>query len=183
MAPKTFAPRFSPQERAERERARNARHLARLAAREQREEADREAAADRVKMLALVLHEEGASAAFMKDPTLRNGDIVVTQWGIRIFHGAVGADHVESDFTPVEQSAGPNRANLMALERASGLNLASGLNPEGANKVAIAAPPPRLNVAESRHRHRHRVAEAVRSRGDILLPYPANLPVQQLRWQ
>jgi hypothetical protein len=137
-------PSLSLQELAARAKARRARELARLAAQEQREEADKEAAIELAKKLAVVLHEKGATAAFMQDTTLRSGDIVVTQTGIRVFQGVEGSEHSPSDFKPVSQLSGPKRASLILLERASGLNR------QAANKVSKATAPPPLTVVKHR---------------------------------
>jgi hypothetical protein len=169
---------LSPYELAARAKARRARQLALLAAQEQREEEERATAVELVKKLTVVLHDQGASAAFMQDPTLRSGDIVVTETGISVFHGAEGSEHSASDFKPVSQLSGPKRASLILLERASGLNR------EGAAKVSKATVASPLAVVKHRQKHRHWVMEEVGSeRRDILLPGPVNPLTLQVRWQ
>jgi len=164
---------LSPYELAARAKARRARQLALLAAQEQREEEERATAVELAKKLTVVLHDQGASAAFMQDPTLRSGDIVVTETGIRVFHGVESSEHTASDFKPVSQLSGPKRASLILLERASGLN-----REEAKVSKATAASP--LTVVKHRQKHRHWVMEEVGSeRGDILPPGPT----LQVRWQ
>jgi hypothetical protein len=45
-----------------------------------------------------------ASVNYMNDPTLRPGDIVMTENGPVVFKGAVGPTHKTSDFVPVKDS-------------------------------------------------------------------------------
>ncbi len=49
--------------------------------------------------------KQGAAAAFMKDETLRPGDVVVLNTGPRVFTGRVDSHHTMSDFEPVQRSA------------------------------------------------------------------------------
>ena len=71
-----------------------------------------------------VLKDHGAREAFMADPTLRSGDLVVTETGISLFSGAHGGAHTVTDFRPVALSTLRNRSSLIELERVSGLLLA-----------------------------------------------------------
>ena len=49
--------------------------------------------------------KQGAAAAFMKDETLRPGDVVVLNTGPRVFTGNPDTRHTMSDFEPVQRSA------------------------------------------------------------------------------
>ena len=48
--------------------------------------------------------KQGAAAAFMRDETLRPGDIVVLNTGARVFTGNPDKRHTMSDFEPVQRS-------------------------------------------------------------------------------
>jgi hypothetical protein len=41
---------------------------------------------------------------FLRDPTLRRGDIIVTKTGVIVFDGQAKAEHVSGDFTPLGQT-------------------------------------------------------------------------------
>jgi hypothetical protein len=47
----------------------------------------------------------GAGAAFLKDPTLRPGDIVVLKEGVKVFTGTSDKHHTASDFEGIGRSA------------------------------------------------------------------------------
>ncbi len=63
----------------------------------------------------------GPLGQFLRDPTLRRGDVVATSKGLMVFRGQGGARHAERDFVALSNAAGfaaGNKANLVALERA-----------------------------------------------------------------
>ena len=66
----------------------------------------------------------GAAAAFMKDETLRPGDIVVLTTGARVFAGEPDKRHAMRDFEPVQSSAYVSKGTRKLL--------AGMLNPVGA---------------------------------------------------
>ncbi len=122
-----------------------ARARARRARQEARDEASRALTKERLARLKEILQEEGAMAAFQADPTLRGGDIVVTQTGIDVFHGSSGASHSARDFTPVAAMRGGDRAALIQLERVSRLNA------KPAHPAATAAVEPASLTISRRH--------------------------------
>lgn len=70
--------------------------------------------------LADILQTSGARAAFRLDPTLRRGDVVVTEGGIRVFEGRSGEAHDSNEFRPIAASSvGGNRSTLLEMERVS----------------------------------------------------------------
>lgn len=155
QTPAEPAPALSPEELAARAKARRARDLARRVRREQHDAEQRAAAAEQSKKLAAILKQDGAIAAFLQDPTLRSGDILVTQAGIKIFHGPAGSNHSARDFKPLSQYSGANRATLVLLERASGLS------PKGEAKLASLQPV--LPVAKHHRKHRFAGADYVKT--------------------
>lgn len=63
----------------------------------------------------------GPLGQFLRDPTLRRGDVVATSKGLMVFRGQSGDRHSERDFVTLSNASGfaaGNRANLAALERA-----------------------------------------------------------------
>ena len=91
-----------------------------------------------------ILRKSGPMAAFEKDPTLRFGDIVVTNEGISVFQGDAIGLHEADQFFPLAVSAYRDRPELVALQRASGLRPRPVL-------TALATPRPRaLTIAPSR---------------------------------
>ena len=63
----------------------------------------------------------GPLGQFLRDPTLRRGDVVATSKGLMVFLGQGGSRHSERDFVALSNAAGftaGNKANLVALERA-----------------------------------------------------------------
>jgi hypothetical protein len=92
---------------------------------------------------AKIIDEKGAAAAFMADPTLRRGDIVVTEHGIQVFEGRSAYDHSRKDFRPIAQSKIAGRGQLVELERVSRLGLArvaAGPAPAMPLSVSLSAP-------------------------------------------
>ncbi len=69
--------------------------------------------------LADILRMSGARAAFRLDPTLRRGDVVVFEGGIRVFEGRYGDKHDAAEFRPIAASSVGNRSTLLELERVS----------------------------------------------------------------
>lgn len=67
--------------------------------------------------LAKLVDSIGAQAVFERDPTLRPGDIVVTQAGLRVFEGGRGSAHTASQFRPLTQAALQKRPDLAQIER------------------------------------------------------------------
>jgi len=62
--------------------------------------------------------KEGATAAFLKDKTLRRGDIVVLEDGARVFTGSADKPHVLKDFESIGRSDfidRHTRTKLMAM--------------------------------------------------------------------
>lgn len=77
-------------------------------------------AAHRPKNLVAKLHPaKGAHAApvvgLMEDESLRNGDVVMTADGIRIFTGSSGSHHSEDDFTKISDTEGLSKTQRSAL--------------------------------------------------------------------
>ena len=64
-----------------------------------------------------VLEQDGAEAAFLQDPTLRPGDVVVLTHGLRVFKGRRSAHHAASDFVQIEHARVAHRRELMAMDR------------------------------------------------------------------
>ena len=101
------------------------------------DQAARDLAASR--KLAEVARDYGPKAAFMQDPTLRHGDIVVMPSGIEVFEGSGGGKiHAANQFRPLSRSAYRNRSDLALLQAASGLNAA----PQAAPDLPTAAARP-----------------------------------------
>ena len=65
-----------------------------------------------------VLRDQGAKAAFLKDPTLHSGDIVVTPAGLEVFEGGGGQLHARNQFRPLASSSYRGRADLASLQKA-----------------------------------------------------------------
>jgi hypothetical protein len=64
---------------------------------------------------------DGPVGRFLRDPSLRRGDVVATPDGLMVFQGRGGStNHKASDFIPVARMAGVNgarRADLINLDR------------------------------------------------------------------
>jgi len=71
-----------------------------------------------IRKLAEVARDQGFQAAFMQDPTLRSGDILVTPAGIVVFEG--GDKTRLNNFRPLSSSRLKNRADLALLQKISG---------------------------------------------------------------
>jgi hypothetical protein len=71
-----------------------------------------------IRKLSDVARDQGFQAAFMQDPTLRSGDILVTQAGIVVFEG--GDKTRVNNFRPLSTSRLKNRADLALLQKISG---------------------------------------------------------------
>jgi hypothetical protein len=71
-----------------------------------------------IRKLSDVARDQGFQAAFMQDPTLRSGDILVTQTGIVVFEG--GDTKRVNNFRPLSSSRLKNRADLALLQKISG---------------------------------------------------------------
>lgn len=56
---------------------------------------------------------------YLRDPTLRKGDIVVTRSGVVVFDGQRASDHLSSDFTTLEDTKRLPKAQREALETAA----------------------------------------------------------------
>lgn len=64
----------------------------------------------------------GPVGRFLRDPTLRSGDIVATGAGLMVFRGSQGSRHSERDFVSLSRAGGlvarNGRTELVQLERA-----------------------------------------------------------------
>jgi hypothetical protein len=63
---------------------------------------------------------EGPLGRFLRDPSLRRGDVVATPNGLMVFQGRAGStSHRPSDFAPVASAGvgGARRADLLTLDR------------------------------------------------------------------
>jgi hypothetical protein len=89
---------------------------------------------------------DGPLGPFLKDPTLRPGDVVVTTKGFMVFRGEEGQSHRESDFVTVANASGlvAKRKTLISLEKASRLTPGKSLRAE-----AKRAHPPTPELASS----------------------------------
>jgi hypothetical protein len=76
---------------------------------------------------------------YLRDPTLKKGDIIIARSGIVVYRGRGGAEHMPSDFTALGETEGLSKAQQQALQAAA----ASGRsyfasNPPSAMPVAAA---------------------------------------------
>jgi len=118
-----YAPGYAPGMAPEMDPA--ARKAADAARRAAQEKANAEQAArnrEMIAKLAEVRKEHGPRAAFMLDPTLRPGDVVVMPSGLEVFEGKRGGQHAANHFRPLSQSALAKRSDLALLQQVSGLN-------------------------------------------------------------
>ena len=64
----------------------------------------------------------GPLGRFLRDATLRRGDVVATANGLMVFRGSAGSRHAASDFVPVTQGgslvASQAKTELAKLDRA-----------------------------------------------------------------
>jgi len=72
------------------------------------------------RVLADIAHEQGRKQAFLMDPTLRYGDIVVTDTGLEVYEGKSWKERSPLQFRPLHLSALRNRKDLQVLQRVSG---------------------------------------------------------------
>ncbi|MGO9673028.1 MAG: hypothetical protein ACLPSF_02475 [Methylocella sp.] len=78
-------------------------------------------AAHRPKNLVAKLHPAGRGAhatpvvALMDDESLRNGDVVMTAEGIRVFTGSAGSRHSEDEFAKISDIKGLSKTERSAL--------------------------------------------------------------------
>lgn len=56
---------------------------------------------------------------YLRDPTLRKGDIVVTRNGVVVFDGQKSSEHASSDFTALEDTKRLPKAQQQTLEAAA----------------------------------------------------------------
>ncbi|MCC0003290.1 MAG: hypothetical protein H6871_10195 [Methylobacteriaceae bacterium] len=133
QAPRAVKARNSAVSKAARAKIRRRRHALALA----RAEAAKRALAAETKVLekteaataetaptsAKLAHKAAAAAArpadaYLRDETLRRGDIVATRQGLKVFAGAAHFPYVASDFTPVSRARRlGKRAALIALDK------------------------------------------------------------------
>lgn len=71
---------------------------------------------------------------YLRDPTLRRGDIVVLKTGVVVFDGAAKAEHTAEDFTPLGRTP-----LLSAARRQEIAEMAAGFKAPGASKPEITA--------------------------------------------
>lgn len=83
-----------------------------------------------------------ASDAFwyLRDPTLRKGDIVVTRTGIVVYDGRGGAEHRTGDFTALGETRRLPKAQQQTLQAAAA----------GGRSYFAGNPPPTIPVAATR---------------------------------
>jgi hypothetical protein len=81
------------------------------------------------RQLAEVAGDRGPEAAFMLDPTLRKGDIVVTRAGLQVFQGTQAKFHMPNQFLPLARSALRNRTDLKLLQQAGRFNMPPAATP------------------------------------------------------
>lgn len=120
-----YAPSYGPGPGMEAEMDPAAKKAADAARRAAQEKANAEQAArnrEMIAKLAEVRKEHGPRAAFMLDPTLRPGDVVVMPSGLEVFEGKRGGQHAANHFRPLSQSALAKRSDLALLQQVSGLN-------------------------------------------------------------
>jgi hypothetical protein len=76
------------------------------------------------RVLADIAHEQCRKQAFLMDPTLRYGDIVVTDTGLEVYEGRSWKERSPLQFRPLHLSALRNRKDLQVLQKASGFPVA-----------------------------------------------------------
>jgi hypothetical protein len=93
----------------------------------------------------------GPLGRFLRDSTLRRGDVVATARGLMVFRGEAGARHSEHDFVALSGAknfAAGNRADLVALEAA----LKRGHAPSHVSERIAAVDPPVVAQDEDRRK-------------------------------
>lgn len=135
------APLYAPPASPYPEFGRTQRATPKRVAREPRREPRREAAA---KPRPYVAPETmpGPLGRFLRDPSLRQGDIVATADGLMVFRGSAGSRHSPRDFVPIAKAgslvAGKSRTELAKLDGAT----RSGSRDAQISIVAETTPPP-----------------------------------------
>jgi hypothetical protein len=76
------------------------------------------------RVLADISQDSGRKQAFLMDPTLRYGDIVVTDTGLEVFEGKSWKDRSPLQFRPLHLSTYRNRKDLQLMQKASGFQSA-----------------------------------------------------------
>ena len=71
---------------------------------------------DATRRLANVANQSGYEAAFMVDPTLMRGDVVVVKSGLHVFSGRQGDRHRAVEFDPLARSSKAQRKDLQAIQ-------------------------------------------------------------------
>ena len=119
-APQT-PPLRSPEDVARESAARKAADAARRAAAERHNQEQAARNREVIAKLAEISRDHGPRAAFMLDPTLRAGDVVVMPSGLEVFEGKkerTGGNQCR----PLRESSLRKRADLALLQQTSGLN-------------------------------------------------------------
>ncbi len=138
--PQYYVPYHSPQQQPpsgffQDPAERKAQEAAKRAAAERRAAEQATRNRELAQQLSEVAREHGPKAAFMLDPTLRPGDIVVTSGGLEVFQGSRGNVHSANAFRPLSQSSLRSREDLARLQQASNL-----VKPEAAPTAAELRP-------------------------------------------
>ncbi|WP_332681835.1 hypothetical protein [Bosea sp. (in: a-proteobacteria)] len=75
---------------------------------------------------------------YLRDPTLRKGDIVVTRSGVVVFDGRASSEHVASDFTALGETRRVSKAQQQAIQAgAAGGRAFFASNPPAATLAAV----------------------------------------------
>ena len=86
----------------------------------------------------------GPLGKFLRDPTLRRGDVVATADGLMIFRGSSGSRHSPKDFVPVSQAGGLvaaiRRTELAKLDRRRSIGMTAAGKPSCAEVAEKEAP-------------------------------------------
>jgi hypothetical protein len=72
-------------------------------------------ALENIRRLSTIVATQGPQAAFLQDPTLRSGDIVVMRTGIAVFDGDGRSAHRPNQFRPLARSSLHGRSDLERL--------------------------------------------------------------------
>jgi hypothetical protein len=84
------------------------------------------------KLPAIKLDAENDPTWYLKDPTLRRGDIIVLKTGVVVFDGQPKAEHFSIDFTPLGQTR-----LLSPIRRQEIAEMARGIKTPSAAKPAL----------------------------------------------